>query len=281
MYLDLFRKYLHSYRNVQSGPWKWFFCIKDTLQSISSQLSFVTDQIFIFKENDGKLLFKQGDSLKFEINCINLQHRQDKRIFIEQQFINSDFQFNIFPAVDGSLIDTKRLLLEGILSPSNRCYASGVALTPAQIGVYLSHRELWKKMQQSSNKVALILEDDALILFDKKVLEQFVKHIPEDADLFFINRRKNKVKPISPYVSKYIYRFWGLTAYFITQKGADKLLSLTLPIQKSVDDTISELNQKGLITCYCARKELVVECSNAKDTQNFRFHSDICNRVAK
>lgn len=251
------------------------------MQSISVQLSFVADQIFLSNKNDDKLLFKQDDLVQFEINCINLQHRKDKRIFIEQQFINSDYQFNFFPAVDGSIIDRNRLLVEGILSPNNRCFASRVALTPAQIGVYLSHYELWKKMLLSPNKISLVLEDDALILFDKKTLEQFIKHIPEDADLFFINRRKNRVKPISPYVSKYICRFWGLTAYFITKKGAKKLLSLALPIQKSVDDTISELNQKGLITCYCARKELVVECSNAKDVQNFRFHSDVHDRVVR
>lgn len=281
MYLDLFRKYLHSHRNIQSGPWKWLFCIKDVLQSNSAQLSFVADQIFLNSKSDNRLLFRQEDLIQFEINCINLQHRQDKRIFIEQQFINSDYQFNFFPAIDGSLIDTNRLLLEGILSPNNRCLASKVALKPAQIGVYLSHYELWKKMLLSPNKISLVLEDDSLILFDKKTIEQLIRHIPEDADLFFINRRKNKVQPISPYVSKYIRRFWGLTAYFITQKGAQKLLSLAIPIQKSVDDTISELNQKGLITCYCARKELVVECSNAKDTQNFRFHSDIHDRVVR
>ena len=165
-----------------------------------------------------------------------------------------------------------------MLSPNNHNQSTGKPLSPAQIGVYLSHYELWKATLASPNKGSLILEDDALMTCDKATLEEFLRHIPEDTDLFFINRRKNKTKHISLHASKLVRRFWGLTAYFLTRHGAEKLLLSALPIRKSVDDTISELNGKGVINCYCSRKELVVECSNPKDKKNFRFSSDILNR---
>ena len=118
-----------------------------------------------------------------------------------------------------------------------------------------------------------------MMICDRATLEKFVRHIPEDADLFFINRRKNKTKHISPYTSKFVCHFWGLTAYFLTKQGAEKLLAMSLPIYKSADESISELNENGIINCYCSRKELVVECSNPKDAKNFRFTSDIINRT--
>jgi len=69
-----------------------------------------------------------------------------------------------------------------------------------QIGVYLSHLEIWKKAAKSVDKVTFILEDDALIICDSPTLQKYMRHIPEDADIFFINHRKiegNILIPIS------------------------------------------------------------------------------------
>lgn len=185
----------------------------------------------------------------------------------------------MFPAFDCTILDPVTLVNQGALSPDNQDLNSGKPLSPAQIGVYLSHLEIWKKAAKSVDKVTFILEDDALIICDSPTLQKYIRHIPEDADIFFINHRKNRKQHINPYISKFVGRFWGLTAYFITRKGAEKLLQLAIPIHMSADDMVSQLNEKGLINCYCSRQELIVECSNAKDNKNFRFASDILDRT--
>lgn len=233
----------------------------------------------IFKKDDVKLLHGETDAVEFEVMCINLLRRPDKKLFMEKQFEHTGLKVHVFPAIDGLTIDIPQLIKDGILAEDNFCPATGMALIPVQIGVYLSHYELWKKALLSSNKISLILEDDALLICDPQQLEVFARHIPEDADLFFLNLRKNKTRPISLYASKFTGRFWGLTAYFVTRKGAEKLVNLTLPIHKSADEAINELSKHGMITCYCARKELVVECSNSRDVRNFRFESDIITRT--
>ena len=96
---------------------------------------------------------------------------------------------------------------------------------------------------------------------------------------FFYQSSKNRRQHINPYISKFVGRFWGLTAYFITRKGAKKLLQLAIPIHMSADDMVSQLNEQGLINCYCSRQELIVEYSNAKDNKNFSFASDILDRT--
>lgn len=233
----------------------------------------------IFKKDEVKLLHGETDAIEFEVMCINLLRRPDKKRFMEAQFDGAGLKVHMFPAIDGLTIDVSQLINDGVLAEDHFCPATGMALIPAQIGVYLSHYELWKTASLSPNRISLILEDDALLICDRQQLETFARHIPEDADLFFLNLRKNKTQPISLYASKFTGRFWGLTAYFVTRKGAEKLVNLTLPVHKSADEAINELSKNGAITCYCSRKELVVECSNSRDVRNFRFESDIINRT--
>ncbi len=280
VYASIYKKYIHRHRNAQAGPWRWFFDTKIALQSVFSAGSLAFDRLFlVFRHNDVKLLYAETDSVNFDVICINLLRRQDKKQFIEKQFEGTGLNLRMFQAVDGGAIDTIQLIDDGVLAVNNFCPATGMPLIPAQIGAYLSHYELWKAALESPNKISLILEDDALMVCDKPTLEDFARHIPEDADLFFINRRRNKTKPVSLYASKFVSHFWGLTAYFLTKQGAEKLVALSLPIYKSADERVSELNESGLINCYCSRRELVVECSNSKDARNFRFASDIINRM--
>ena len=282
VYFNFYRKYVRPQRNNTAGPWRWVFGTKTAIRSAYSAGSLTFDRLrFAFKQHGINLLFGQTEAVNFDITCINLLRRSDKRRFIKEQLSNAGFDFKIFPAIDGLTIDTDQLIDDGILTPDNYCPATQMPLTSAQIGAYLSHYELWKAALKSPNKVSLILEDDALFLCDKSSLEQFVRHIPADTDLFFINHRKNKIKHVSLHASKFTCHFWGLTAYFLTKKGAEKLIAMTLPIRKSADESLSELNESGKINCYCSRQELVVECSNPKDTKHFRFASDILHRTFK
>lgn len=265
---------------AKTEPWIWVLDKKAALKSVFSAGSLALDRLFLFFGRNGpRLLYQSNDCIKFDVNCINLVRRPDKKQFIEKQFAAMNLDLKIFPAVDGLTIDMDQLINNGTLSPSHHCPPTGMPLTPAEVGAYLSHYELWKAALASPNEISLIIEDDALITCDKSTLEEFARNIPEDTDLFFINRRKNKTKHISLYASRFVSKFWGLTAYFITKQGAKKLVELSLPILKSADEFVSELNQEGTINCYCSRKELVVECSNPRDARNFRFNSDIFNRT--
>ncbi|MCC7091772.1 MAG: glycosyltransferase family 25 protein [Nitrosomonas sp.] len=274
------KKYIQRHRHAPTGPWQWFFGAKDTAQSFLSRAFFAMDRLLlIFKKDEVKLLHRETDAIEFEVMCINLLRRPDKKRFMEKQFDGTGLKVHIFPAVDGLAIDVPKLINDGVLAEDNFCPATGMALIPAQIGAYLSHYELWKTALSLPNEISLILEDDALLVCDIPQLEVYARHIPADTDIFFLNRRKNKTRPVSLYASTFTSRFWGLTAYFITRKGAEKLVRLMLPIHKSADEAINELNKLGMITCYCARKELVVECSNSRDERNFRFESDIITRT--
>ncbi|TXI16823.1 MAG: glycosyltransferase family 25 protein [Nitrosomonas sp.] len=282
VYSNLYKKYVRPHRTDAAGPWRWFFNTSTVLQSAYSAGSLTFDRLrFALKQCDIELLYTQREAVNFDITCINLLRRADKRKFIKKQLSRAGLDFKIFPAIDGLILDHHRLVDDGILAPDNYCPATSKPLTSAQIGVYLSHYELWKAALRSPNKISLILEDDALFTCDKPTLQEYARHIPADTDLFFINHRKNKIKHVTLHASKFACHFWGLTAYFLTKQGAEKLIAMSLPIHKSADESISELNEIGKLNCYCSRQELVVECSNPKDAKNFRFSSDIISRVQK
>lgn len=274
------RKFVRSRWNSDSMLWRFFFYIKGLLQSVLSSISLTYDHlVFSFQQDNTKRIFRQSEYAHFETHCINLVRRPDKKQFIEEQFDNVNFNLKMFPAFDGATLSFIDLINQGVLSTENKDLGSGDSLSPAQIGVYLSHLEIWKKAAESVDRITFVLEDDALLTCKATTLQKYIHYIPEDADIFFINHRKNKKQHINPYVSKLVGRFWGLTAYFVTREGAKKLLQLTTPIHMSADDMVSQLSEKGLINCYCSRQELVVECSNAKDSKNFRFASDILDRA--
>ena len=97
-----------------------------------------------------------------------------------------------FSAVDGATLNLEHLIKQGRLAPDNRDLGTGNKLTPAQIGVYLSHYELWKETLNSDNKITFILEDDAFLDCEITTLQKVIHYIPEDADIFFVNHRKTR-----------------------------------------------------------------------------------------
>lgn len=132
-------------------------------------------------------------------------------------------------------------------------------LTPGECGCFLSHRAVWKEMVKKNIKQAIILEDD-VALFDnfKDSLSEIVPHIPQDADVFFLDIGMNKpfakttyfvsagfwlsgfLNTPSPYFAKLkkSHRVWGTHAYCITSDSAKKLLKLTEAVTVPVDIAI-------------------------------------------
>ena len=112
---------------------------------------------------------------------------------------------------------------------------------------FLSHREVWLRFLETSNSVAFICEDDALLLGPLPTNASDF-HFPKEADVIFANTRMGE-----GFFSKRYYEAGqldrpnyygvfdalmnlchdqihiggpGLDGYFITRKGAKKLLSL-------------------------------------------------------
>uniref|UniRef100_A0A6C0KU45 Glycosyl transferase family 25 domain-containing protein n=1 Tax=viral metagenome TaxID=1070528 RepID=A0A6C0KU45_9ZZZZ len=129
------------------------------------------------------------------------------------------------------------------------------------VGCYLSHANIWKKMLDEKIDSAIIFEDD--VQFNsgfKDRFEKFMKNLPSDGDVFFLDVSVN-FKPLKydDMFDKILGQFWGLHAYIMTNKGAQKLLPFVYPIEIQIDSLIgysASLNRLKLYTAkdLCGQK---------------------------
>ena len=79
--------------------------------------------------------------------CISLESRPERKKYAEETFIKLGIDVEIFPAVNGNLIDYKSI--------SNRH-------TPGMVGCFLSHRAIWIDAIGNGYKRIMVWEDDAM-----------------------------------------------------------------------------------------------------------------------
>lgn len=110
------------------------------------------------------------------------------------------------------------------------------------IGCYLSHRKSWEYIVKNNLKGAIILEDDFTIPDGIDVVNEMYKlqpFIPSNTDVLllgclscdintdFISIVTASSRPDKGHINDYVYKpsqFAGLFAYYVTNKGARKLL---------------------------------------------------------
>jgi len=138
------------------------------------------------------------------INVINLEKDNDRRISINKQFKSQNINFNFFNAIDG-----KKIKRKGLQNLS----------TSSQIGIFLSHRNIWKNNMEKD--YFLICEDDIIIPnnFIKKINSEIQNLKDKNWDIITFN------KPINIYP---LNKFITACCYVIKGEYAKKLLDLNV-----------------------------------------------------
>jgi len=172
--------------------------------------------------------------MRSPVFLINLDRQPDRLEFMLSQMKSLHLEPIVISAVDGRQ-------LEDSTRTEVAFYAS---LTPGEIGCFESHRKIWKKIVDEDLESAFVIEDDVIIASDFPQLDFENLDLPE-CDLIKIDRNK---KVDSYYGSRqyyctpkrYLTRFLGTEfctgGYFVTNRGAKKLLSLSrnyfLPVDR-------------------------------------------------
>ena len=193
---------------------------------------------------------------------INLESRSDRKQHIEDIAKKFDIK-NItrIPAISIKSLDDV-IKYKGIIDTNsynmlvkqnitrNRLHHSD--LTNGSVGCFLSHLQCYKNIVNNNIPYAFIMEDDLEINCDKNTYYKILSDIdiPEDADIILLfGLIIEKDKDITDKLKK-INFFNCLTFYFITNKGARKLLENLKPIKMQIDAQISRLNYDKLINVY-------------------------------
>ena len=196
----------------------------------------------------------QMNQIDIPVWVLNLERSKDRRQFMEGQLSRLGIAHEIITAVDGSAFTAQQLQL---YSEKDAKKTYGRKLLNNEIGAYLSHISMWKRLVEEQHEEVLILEDD--INIGSAFLEVMKNRdkFPKDYDLinfcigFLIGAN------LIP-IGKFVYdihkiailgsRANGACAYLIKRRGAEKLLRKVYPIRQTIDSLMGRVELTGLIS---------------------------------
>ncbi|CAK1588530.1 unnamed protein product [Parnassius mnemosyne] len=164
-----------------------------------------------------------------EIFMINLERRTERRKLMELSMKELGMEATLFKAVDGRDLDLCNLkefsitLMPGYEDPYHKR-----PMKAGEVGCFLSHYYIWKKIVENHYKTTLVLEDD--IHFVPYFRHKFILLLDEieelDWDLVYIGRKillDGEEEYATPHTTRPLYSYWTL-GYLISERGAQKLL---------------------------------------------------------
>ncbi|WP_084652730.1 glycosyltransferase family 25 protein [Mesorhizobium sp. WSM1293] len=150
--------------------------------------------------------------------------------------IGADFER--VPAVDG------RLLSEAEISDVYRPLAGAAAMTPEEVGCFLSHRKCWERIVSGTDAYGCVFEDDMLISKQAALfLGGGTDWIPRNADIVKIETVGGRVwldRVVSPLTGAFKLALlrsfhFGSGGYILSRAAAERLLAVTRVFSDAVD----------------------------------------------
>ncbi|XP_051722782.1 procollagen galactosyltransferase 2 [Ctenopharyngodon idella] len=198
----------------------------------------VTEALIDFKMETSHYLhiaFKLKDTMAFnQVYLINLKRREDRRDRMLRSLEALGIDVTLTDAVDGKTLNSSQLRALGIeMLPGYKDPYSDRVLTKGEIGCFLSHYSIWKKVVELQQQQVLVLEDD--VRFEpnfKSRLDTIMEDVKQSGlqwDLIYVGRKRLQIKHPERWVEgvKNLvspdYSYWTL-GYALSLQGAKTLL---------------------------------------------------------
>ena len=163
------------------------------------------------------------------------------------------------------------------------------------IGCYMSHVKLWHQLVERKEEMYLIMEDDVTVSATTESIDLFIEEIDQhhpDWDVILLGWMKPLPgvfgKDGDVRLSKNVYKCnditFGMHAYIINRKGAQRLLKNAFPIVDQIDSYLSYMACRGDISMYRPKQPFVdqynVEGSSIQDSLTNLNIKPILNRFS-
>lgn len=189
--------------------------------------------------------------MKIKTYVINLKESANRREAVLAETVKYPFlDVEVVEAVDGRKLTPEEIKdCFDLKKFINRYYR-----TPrgGEIGCTLSHRICYRKLLESEEEFALILEDDVNFVYPEDIettLNDILKEYKDNKPYFitfamhFLYYPK-KSRTLGKYTLYKIYNAYGSCAYLINRKAAKRLLSVTFPF--AVADDFPFIRKRGI-----------------------------------
>ncbi|MDI4658614.1 glycosyltransferase family 25 protein [Xanthobacter autotrophicus] len=172
------------------------------------------------------------------ILLINLARRPDRLAFMRSQLDALGLAFERIEAVDGQALDWR---------------AGTGCITAGERACALSHRTAWQRFLASDEQLCLVLEDDALIAPEAKLLLESPRAFPPDADILRLEAtpqystlgRGRRCGPAGIRAHRLHSKQHGTAAYMITRAFAERALRDLVDFAESIDVVLFEPASTG------------------------------------
>jgi glycosyl transferase family 25 len=201
---------------------------------------------------------------RINILVISLKRSLDRRNQVEQEMQKISLPWSFLDAVDGSALTTPPIEYK----PSKVKRLQGYALTPNEIGCYLSHKEAWRRCV-AENIPTLILEDDFVLSSDfEATLNTLLNEVTEWnfvrlQGLYEVPFKKVLEQPGFALVKNQGDAV-GATAYLLKPQIASQLTKHSVDIYEPVDHFLEHHQKHGLE--FLAIRPYPVDITRAKST---------------
>ena len=216
---------------------------------------------------------KFDDSNNIDMYVITLG-KEERLENIKNQENKINNKIEIYNGVIGLNLDKNDLIKNNILSENNNL-SKNDNHSKREIGVYLSHQNIYKKIKENNKKgYTVIFEDDFLINSDN-LIDEIKKAIDKlndkniDFDFLFLGNTTNNygVNIVDNlYNIDVNNNLWGLYGYLINNKNIDKIIDNLNKIVKPIDNSIQDLSYDSVFNTIVIYPNLVNQEGQLKST---------------
>ena len=204
-----------------------------------------------------------------KIYVINLKKNSDRRDYISKLMLENNISFEFFEAVDGTeLLNSEELYLkfweENFLDCNNWKPNHG------QMGCWLSHVAIWKKIVKDNIESCLILEDDIVLNFPDanesflKNFNDYYNELPNDWNIFMPGYCGGHLRPINDKIVQ-LHHPACTHAYALKKSAAEILVKHHWPMRGALDSFTGHIFFAGNST------------DEIKKLYEQNWHKDRCN----
>lgn len=243
--------------------------------------------MLLYRPTQDRCLDRPLGKRAFDVYLINMDRDRERLLAFKQVYDQCDLcktkSFIRHQATDGKPLDIKSLVTpkayQEITQAEKVKYRSKhYELTRGAVGCWLSHVRLWRQFLESDKDVALIFEDDCVMVTD--LHEQINKvRPPVDWDILLLGYICNNCTNQQHGDAIKVNRFFGLHCYAVNRKFVKKFLDSrhSKTIGKQIDSVLSDMIAEGSINVYASRKKLAWQ--NGKHGTNIQMPIKITDGV--
>ncbi len=200
--------------------------------------------------------------------------KEERMLNIKNQQSKINKKINIFDAVNGLKLDIDDLKNKNILS-NNANLSTNENHAKRQIGCYLSHLNIYKKIKNDNKDgYTIIFEDDFLVnsdnlLEDVKKAIQTLNNKNINFDFLFLGNTNNNYG-INIFDNLYNIDnnnvLYGTYGYLINNKNIDKIINKTSKIDRPIDEIIQNLSYDKTFDTIIMHPHLINHIDSYKST---------------